>query len=95
MNELMIFNNPEFGEIRTIEEDGKTFFCGSDVAKALGYKKPSDAVAAHCPYTTFHGIGAMSRAQGYDVRKIFDANYGEVNTYHQSVWEAVYPRLEL
>ena len=36
MNELQIFSNPEFGEIRTIEENGKGLFCGSDVAKALG-----------------------------------------------------------
>ena len=43
MNELMIFNNPEFGEIRTIEEGGKVLFCGSDVAKALGYKNPTKA----------------------------------------------------
>ena len=48
MNELMIFNNPEFGEIRTIEEDGKVMFCGSDVAKALGYKRPADAITTHC-----------------------------------------------
>lgn len=51
MNELMIFNNPEFGEIRTVEEDGKVLFCGSDVAKALGYKKPNDAVNVHCRST--------------------------------------------
>lgn len=48
MNELMIFNNPEFGEIRTIEENGKVLFCGNDVAKALGYKRPNDAISAHC-----------------------------------------------
>ena len=48
MDELMIFNNSEFGEIRTIEEDGKVLFCGSDVAKALGYKRPADAITAHC-----------------------------------------------
>lgn len=48
MNELMIFQNPEFGEIRTIEEDGKVLFCGSDVAKALGYKNPTKAIADHC-----------------------------------------------
>lgn len=48
MNELMIFNNPEFGDIRTIEEDSKVLFCGSDVAKALGYKRPADAITAHC-----------------------------------------------
>lgn len=51
MNELMIFNNPEFGEIRTITEDGKTLFCGSDVAKALGYKRPNEAITAHCKGT--------------------------------------------
>lgn len=48
MNELMIFTNPEFGEIRTIEEDGKVLFCGSDVAKSLGYKNPTKAIADHC-----------------------------------------------
>ena len=44
MNELQIFNNPEFGEIRTIEENGMVLFCGSDVARALGYAIPSKAV---------------------------------------------------
>lgn len=48
MNELMVFNNPEFGEIRTIEENGKVLFCGNDAAKALGYKRPNDAISAHC-----------------------------------------------
>lgn len=48
MNELMIFNNPEFGSIRTIEENGGVLFCGSDIARALGYKRPNDAIAAHC-----------------------------------------------
>lgn len=48
MNELMIFNSPEFGEIRTIEEDGRVLFCGNDAAKALGYKRPNDAISAHC-----------------------------------------------
>ena len=48
MNELMIFKSPEFGEIRTVEEDSKVLFCGSDVAKALGYKSPKDAISAHC-----------------------------------------------
>lgn len=47
MNELMIFNNPEFGEVRTLEEDGRVLFCGSDVAKALGYSRPKDAISAH------------------------------------------------
>lgn len=49
MNEVTIFNNPEFGEVRTLEtEDGKVLFCGADVAKALGFAKPSNAIQAHC-----------------------------------------------
>ncbi|WP_297721500.1 phage antirepressor KilAC domain-containing protein [Intestinimonas sp.] len=56
MNELMIFNNPEFGDIRTIEEDGRVLFCGADVAKALGYAKPQNAVATHCRGALKRGI---------------------------------------
>lgn len=48
MNELQIFQNPQFGEIRTITEDGVTLFCAKDVAVALGYKRPADAITAHC-----------------------------------------------
>lgn len=43
MNKLQIFNNEEFGEIRTITKDDKTYFAGSDVAKALGYAIPHKA----------------------------------------------------
>lgn len=48
MNELQIFNNPEFGEIRMIEIDGKPHAVGVDVARALEYVKPSRAVIDHC-----------------------------------------------
>lgn len=49
MADIQIFNNPEFGIVRTLEEDnGVVLFCASDVAKALGYARPKDAVAAHC-----------------------------------------------
>lgn len=40
-------------------------------------------------------LKAVGKSMGYEVKKIFDANYGEVNTYHRCVWEAVYPRYEL
>lgn len=51
-NELQIFNNPEFGEIRTLDESGAVLFCGSDVAKALGYTNPSKALSDHCKGVT-------------------------------------------
>ena len=40
-------------------------------------------------------LKSESERKGYGVRKIFDANYGEVNTYHVNVWEKVYPNMEL
>lgn len=43
MNEIQIFNNPEFGEIRTVTIDGEPYFVGKDVAAALGYARPTDA----------------------------------------------------
>lgn len=48
MNEVQIFSSEEFGEVRTVEVEGKPFFCGSDVAKALGYTNPNKAINDHC-----------------------------------------------
>lgn len=48
MNDLQIFNNEEFGVIRTTEIDGKPYFVASDVAKTLGYAIPHKAVQTHC-----------------------------------------------
>jgi len=42
MNQIEIFNSPEFGSIRIVEENGKYLFCGADVAKSLGYAKPTN-----------------------------------------------------
>lgn len=53
MNELEIFKNEEFGEIRTALINDKAYFCGNDVAKALGYAKPNNAVSTHCRDTLF------------------------------------------
>lgn len=47
-NEIQIFNNPDFREVRTISEAGAALFCGRDVAAALGYSNPRDALARHC-----------------------------------------------
>lgn len=40
MQELKIFENTEFGEVRTVELDGRPYFAGTDVARALGYSNP-------------------------------------------------------
>lgn len=48
MNELMTFTNEKFGQLRTAEISGQTWFCMSDVAKALGYSNSRDALKKHC-----------------------------------------------
>ena len=47
MQELMIFSNPEFGEIRTVEVNGEPWLVGKDVATALGYKDTVNALKSH------------------------------------------------
>lgn len=47
MNDMMVFNNPEFGEIRTVEIDGAPWMVGKDVATALGYSDTDKAIRNH------------------------------------------------
>lgn len=55
-NELKVFSNEEFGNVRITIVDGKEYFCASDVAKALGYEKPNNAISTHCRCTLKQGI---------------------------------------
>lgn len=47
MNNLQIFDSPDFGQIRTIQQNGEPWFVGKDVAEILGYKDTSDAMKKH------------------------------------------------
>lgn len=47
MEEVQVFNNEEFGEVRSIAIDGEPWFVGKDVATALGYRNSSKAVINH------------------------------------------------
>lgn len=47
MQELQVFNSPEFGQIRTIERDGEPWFVGKDVAATLGYTDLNKAIMMH------------------------------------------------
>lgn len=47
MNNLKIFENKEFGEIRTVIKDGEPWFVGKDVTKILGYERPTKAILDH------------------------------------------------
>nr|DAZ55158.1 MAG TPA: repressor domain protein [Caudoviricetes sp.] len=45
---ITVFESKDFGKVRTADIDNKIYFCGSDVAKALGYLRPADAITSHC-----------------------------------------------
>ena len=45
---VKVFENSDFGKVRTVMADGKVMFVGADVARALGYARPTDAITAHC-----------------------------------------------
>ena len=47
MNEIKIFDNPEFGKVRTMEINGEPYFVGREIAMILGYKNPLDALTKH------------------------------------------------
>mgnify|MGYP005766760445 CR=1 FL=1 len=48
MQQVMLFENEDFGQLRMIFIDGKQYFMANDVAKALGYSEPKNAIARHC-----------------------------------------------
>ena len=56
MKSIEIFKNEEFGEIRTIEEDGNILFVAIDIAKCLGYSNVSDAIKKHCRWVVKRDI---------------------------------------
>lgn len=73
MNELQIFNNSEFGQIRTITKDEKTYFVGNDVAKALGYVETSKAIRTHCK-----GVSEMDIPTNGGIQKMKMITEGDI-----------------
>lgn len=102
--ELQIFENSEFGSVRTLlDEDGKILFCGSDVAKALGYSQTAKAVREHCKEdgclirTVTDGLGRTQRArfitEGNVYRLILRSKLPSAEKFEKWVVEEVLPTL--
>ena len=53
---VQVFKNGEFGQVRVIDNSGKALCCGVDIATALGYAKPWNAITAHCRYALKRGV---------------------------------------
>lgn len=100
MNELQIFNSEEFGDIRTAEIDGKPYFVGTDVSKALGYNNPRDAVSRHCKGVvkrdtpTSSGIQSMSYINEGDLyRLIMKSKLPSAEKFESWVMDEVLPTI--
>lgn len=66
--ELKIFNNQEFGQVRTMVVNGKPYAVANDIAKALGYVNPSDATNKHCKHGEMvWGSDSLGRHQQFKV----------------------------
>lgn len=102
MNEIQIFNNSEFGSVRTVEADGKILFCGSDVAKALGYVKPNNALNQHCKGDTLKqgiidNLGRTQQAtfisEGDVYRLIVNSKLESAQKFETWVFDEVLPSI--
>ena len=100
MKELQIFNSEEFGNIRTAEIDGKPYFVGTDVAKALGYSNPRKAILDHCKGVTKRdtptssGIQSMSYINEGDLyRLIMKSKLPSAEKFESWVMDEVLPTI--
>ena len=100
-NDLSIFSNEEFGSVRVIVQGGEPWFVASDVAKALGYERPNDAVNAHCKKVNKFSYGESPRgAQPYNIipesdvyRLIMRSNLPNAERFQDWVVEEVLPSI--
>lgn len=100
MNDLQIFNNEEFGEVRMTEIDGKPYFVATDVATALGYATPRDAVLRHCKGVvkrdtpTSSGVQSMSYINEGDLyRLIMKSKLPSAEKFERWVMDEVLPTI--
>lgn len=102
-NQIQTFNNTEFGSIRTLEENGKILFCGTDIAKALGYLDTPKAIKAHCKedgwmiYPVIDNLGRQQQAkfitEGNVYRLITHSKLPTAEKFEKWVFDDVLPAI--
>lgn len=100
MNDLQIFDNEEFGQVRTITKDNKTYFVGNDIAKALGYSDTAKAIRTHCKgvdemdIPTNGGIQKMKViAEGDIYRLVVKSQLPQAEKFERWVFDNVLPSI--
>ena len=99
-NEITLFENPEFGEIRTIIENGEPWFVAKDVAEILGYKNGSRDIRRHCKGSTETVLPSPSGIQKTIIipepdlyRLIIKSTKPEAEQFEKWVMEEVLPSI--
>lgn len=99
-NSIKIFEKAEFGSIRVTEMNGEPMFCLSDVAKALEYARPADAVTSHCkgvvilPTPTSGGVQPIKYGKESEVyRLIMKSNAKKAEAFQDWVCSEVLPTI--
>ena len=100
MNKLQILKNAEFGEVRVVEHEGQPCFVASDVAKALGYEKPNNAVNEHCKKVNKFSYPNSGQLQPYNIipesdvyRLVMRSNLPKAIEFQDWICEEVIPSL--
>lgn len=76
MNEMQVFKNEKFGTVRTITENGKTLFCGTDIARSLGYTNPQKAIRDHCKGGTKRsGVSLTTNQHGVTTEQVTEMTF--------------------
>lgn len=102
--EIQLFNSPQFGDVRmSADENGNPLFLASDVARALGYSNPRDAVAKHCKSDgvaicdVIDNIGRPQHAkfitEGNLYRLIARSNLPEAEKFENWIFDDVVPQI--
>lgn len=100
MNEVKLYEDERFGNIRILEENGKVLFCGTDVAKALGYSNPNKAINDHCRAITKRSTPISGKTQdinfipeGDVYRLIVSSNLPRAQEFEAWIFDDVLPSI--
>ena len=99
MNEIQIFNNDLFGQVRGVVIDEKPYFVGKDIATVLGYSNPRDAISRHCKGVVKndsfkeggHSISLITEGDVY--RLIFGSKLPKAEEFESWVVDELLPQL--
>ncbi len=101
MDEVQVFRSDEFGSVRTAGTPDRPEFCARDVAVALGYKRPADAVRQHCkgsvnyrPLETSGGVQEVGFiTEGDMYRLIASSKLESAQRFESWVFDEVLPAI--